>query len=437
VHEFWFELMKWLTSLGVPTWIPAILTLIFILLFVVFKWISASTDNKLLLQEISSLKFSLSSKDDFREAYSKSRDSISDLGYCVEHSKDLSEIINAVVKLGQLQGRPEAFDCLNFCLRNRTESREFVGLRWHIFKSLQQVASNQAINLLIKEGLSDEEPVIRSHVINLLGQFFGQNKNLRKLVVENKQSFIKLEDKMLSRLNDSNEYQCVKTQAYWALRQIKSEKVKSPPKGSGKIVAYILIKGPKGLPDRSHVKQLQEIHDPTYGGIIEGGQILGDWDFIVKVLAEDIESLHSIVMRQFHGLGWVESTRTLVVINEPRLYYWRRLPSTQKSGRDFSSAYVFIRTPALTTGGLIASLMDIDEVTEAGGLYGGRDVIAKIEAIDQEHRDRAIVEKVGKIPFVEFTQTYVITVSLESWDYTDTGRFNFPYGKEWRIPRRT
>ena len=71
-------------------------------------------------------------------------------------------------------------------------------------------------------------------------------------------------------------------------------------------------------------------------------------------------------------------------------------------------AYLLIKAPGKDVAEVLRHLEAIDEVVEAGAVYGESDIIARIEAPSQEALDRVVMEQLHEIEAVESTRTYIV-----------------------------
>jgi len=331
--------------------------------------------------------------------------------------EDLTLRLNAVIQLGEI-GVAQSIKPLKQLLEKDGSP---VSLRWQILKALAQIkddenadilVKNEAIDLIVKRGLEDREAAIQAHAAHLLGQ------------LQHKPSA----DKLLAKCKDN--HRCVRVQARWAVKQLGME----PPECEEKtnpLLAFILMKGAaltSEHDDRSRINHLKSLKLRDTCGVVECGNTCGNYDFLIKILAENIESLNELVMGMIPHLNWVKLTRTFVVVTEPRLYYWRRpaLTSRQKY-----ISYVWIETSGLNSDSLVASLMDVPEVSEVATVYGGFDVIAKIEAEEPMLRDTILTQKIARLPFVDSTVTYPVITSHDHSYWDNSKDFRFP--DEWLL----
>jgi DNA-binding Lrp family transcriptional regulator/tetratricopeptide (TPR) repeat protein len=330
---------------------------------------------------------------------------------------DLTLRLNAIIQLGEI-GVSQFIKPLKQLLEKSSSS---VSLRWQILKAMAQIkddetadflVKNEAIDLIVKRGLGDPEAAIQAHAAHLLGQL--QHKPSAK--------------KLLAKCKD--EHRCVRVQARWAVKQLGEE----PPEFQEKtnpLLAFILMKGSAPTSehdDQSRINHLKSLRLRDTCGVVECGNTCGNYDFLIKILAENIESLNELVMGMIPHLNWVKLTRTFVVVTEPRLYYWRR-PLRAQSPKYIS--YVWIETSGLNSDSLVASLMDVPEVSEVATVYGGFDVIAKIEAEEPTLRDTILTQKIARLPFVNTTVTYPVIMS-HAHSYWDNSK-NFKFPSEWLL----
>jgi len=75
-------------------------------------------------------------------------------------------------------------------------------------------------------------------------------------------------------------------------------------------------------------------------------------------------------------------------------------------------AYVVIKTRAGRSKSLVEQLQTFEGVEEAAAVYGGADVVAKVEVTDESALARLIMEKIQGIPMVESTQTLIVVEGM-------------------------
>jgi DNA-binding Lrp family transcriptional regulator len=320
---------------------------------------------------------------------------------------ELISRLNTVIQLGEM-GTSQAVKPLKQLLEKKESE---VSLRWHAFKALSQIQDDEALETLVRKGLEDPEPAIQAHTAHLLGQL----------------NYIPAKERLLAKCEDGN--RSVRVQARWAVKRLGVE----PPTIEEKnqpLLAYILIKGSTIVSDLdaySRIEHLKSLQLRDTCGVVECGVTHGNYDFLVKVLVENIESLNEIVMGMIPHLNYIRLTRTFVVVSEPRLYCWQRA-SVSDARSDIS--YVWIETIGLNSDSLVSSLMDISEVSEAATVYGSSDVIAKIEAENSTVRDMILTQKIARLPFVASTVTYpIINDDRSYWDNSQ----NCKFPDEWLI----
>jgi DNA-binding Lrp family transcriptional regulator/predicted AAA+ superfamily ATPase len=343
----------------------------------------------------------------------------------------------AVIEIGKLGSSQEvklqagahvssqAIELLKHLLDRNSSDME-IGLRWYIFNALAQISDEEGIELILKKGLCDPEPAIQAHAAHLLGH------------LQVKQASNELVKHINQELNDrcQNSHQCVRTQSRWAMMQLQERPEIAAPEPPTPLLAYVLVKGALGTSaydDQLRLKALRNMPRRGSCGIVECGVTYGDYDFIIKVMAENMQSLNDLIMGNIPSLNWVKSTRTFIVVNEPRRHYWRRRSCsiTPKAAKYVS--YVFLEADTLcsaqASASLIACLMDIEEVAEAATVYGYSDVIAKIEAPTLERRDAILTDKISRIPSVSSTHSYPVINSTKNtyWDNSES----FPFPEIW------
>ncbi|NJR48621.1 MAG: hypothetical protein HC780_02760 [Leptolyngbyaceae cyanobacterium CSU_1_3] len=327
---------------------------------------------------------------------------------------DLFDKLDAVIKLGELNN-PQAIKPLKSLLEKEHTIHE-VSLRWQIFKTLSEIKDEdeEGARLLLEKGLSDPEPIIQAHAANLLGQLKYQPATAN----------------LLTKCHAG--HRCVRVQARRAILQMGNNAPELLSEDSHPLLAYILIKGLADTSvdaDRSRTKQLRDLRLDAVSGVVEGGVIQGDYDVLIKVIAENMEALNELLISKIQLLGWVKSTRTFIVVNEPLQYYWCRQLSSKPQEKFV--VYVLIKAPALSSDRLVACLMDVPEVSEAATVYGQYDVIAKIEASSLERRDEVLSKKIIRIPSVTATHSYPVVASPSNFYWNNSRRFKVP--REWLI----
>ena len=75
-------------------------------------------------------------------------------------------------------------------------------------------------------------------------------------------------------------------------------------------------------------------------------------------------------------------------------------------------AYVLIKTRAGRSKSLVEQLQTFEGVEEAAAVYGGADVVAKVEVPDETALSRLVMEKIQGIPIVESTQTLIVVEGI-------------------------
>ena len=351
-------------------------------------------------------------------------------------SNDLFERLSAIIELGRLGSLKAIRPLISFI--DRKDLVE-VGLRWHIYTALSNIETNEEVetellqdlvDCLVEKGLSDPEPAIQANVANLLGQL--RHKRSKDFLLSGK---AKYKDILISKCNDR--YACVRSQARLTVMNLWNDLSLAPvpkmPESSKAypLLAYVLIKWSADSSLNVYSDRIEMLRKYKFSeslGVVQGGAIYGNHDIIVKVVSDNIVSLNELVMRKIQGLDWVVSTRTLIVVNEPRSYYWSR--RLEKNAPRFVS-YVLIQAVALKSAGLVTCLMDVPEVSEAATVYGQPDVLAKIEVDKQELRDAVLTEKILRLPSIESTFSYSVISHPRNYYWDDSNYFVFP--DEWTI----
>jgi DNA-binding Lrp family transcriptional regulator len=72
-------------------------------------------------------------------------------------------------------------------------------------------------------------------------------------------------------------------------------------------------------------------------------------------------------------------------------------------------AYILINVKTGTEDEVCQKLVSFDEVEEVSTIYGEYDAVVKIQAMDMDHLDRFIIEKLRGIPNIFLTATMLIS----------------------------
>jgi DNA-binding Lrp family transcriptional regulator len=75
-------------------------------------------------------------------------------------------------------------------------------------------------------------------------------------------------------------------------------------------------------------------------------------------------------------------------------------------------AYVLIKTRAGRSKSLVEQLQTFEGVEEEAAVYGGVDVVAKVEVPDDSALSRLVMEKIQGISIVESTQTLIVVEGM-------------------------
>ena len=299
---------------------------------------------------------------------------------------------------------------------NRNEFRWT--LKWHILNAFRNLETNDAIDAIIEKGLRFQCPIIQAHSANLIGQMHELvNKYEKKSkIIEELQSLYK-----------STEISTIKNESLWALNRIKKQKNNFNGFTENGVLAYVFIKTEMILeigenfnhdePVENFAEQIQ------FGktGVLEAARIVGDYDIIIVIFAENLGSLTAILMREIQKYAQVQSTRTFIAVDEPFRYQWfRDYPNKKNMPIRITPgiSYVLIRANAPTsTDAIVTCLLDCEQVISVFAVYGEVDVIAKIVG-DESERDRTLI-KIRKIPYIKTTDSYSVVKGVSSRETLD------------------
>jgi DNA-binding Lrp family transcriptional regulator len=286
-----------------------------------------------------------------------------------------------------------------------------LGVRRYAAKLLARVKSKSSFEALIELVTSDPHPAIRVYALYLCGKYLPESDELRNYFRP-----------YIQKIYDANLSPLLAQEAAWVINKIDNSFIYSqtykPNNGDGKCLAFVLIKG-LAPSNQTLVEDFSRINRLSKHGIMDLGVVYGSYSTIIKVLSDNINDLNQTILRDLQDLSWVESTRTLLVINESCISYWFK---ADKSNFRNSMSYVLVSTPASDTHGLMSCLWDYDfshaRIIEAAGVYGEADVLARIEADSDQDRDNLICRILKELsPLIKSCE--VLTVQTGTFDQDD------------------
>jgi DNA-binding Lrp family transcriptional regulator len=287
-----------------------------------------------------------------------------------------------------------------------------LGVRRYATKSLARVKTKESFEAVLDLVDTDPHPAIQVFALYLCGKYLPE-------VVELKKAFYP----RIKQIIQENTSPLINQEAAWVINKMDDVYVHPqtyrPNDDDSKCLAFVLIKG-LAPNNQSLLEDFNRINRLSKYGIMEFGIVFGTYNTIIKVLSDNINDLNQTILRDLQDLSWVESTRTLIVINERYISYWSK---SSNINRVKSMSYVLFSTPASDTHGLISCLWDYDfsqsRIIEAAGVYGEADVIARIEADSDQERDNLICRIIKELsPLVKTCD--VLTVQNGTFDQDDT-----------------
>jgi DNA-binding Lrp family transcriptional regulator len=291
-------------------------------------------------------------------------------------------------------------------------------LRWFILNTFKNLGDKQSIEFITEHGLKSNSQILQAYSANLVGQL---SDSINLDINSGFEVVSQLEN--LKNSVDSS----VKNESIWALNRINKTPINFKGFSDKSFFAYTFVKSKIQLYQSSSSKPKLRTEDFkglnfNRSGIVECAQIIGNYDFIIKICAENLSSLTEILMRGIQKDVLVGSTRTFIEVDEPFRYRWYRKRSDNEKKKPEGICYVLIRAEAPTsTDAIVTCLLDIKDVTDATAVYGEVDVIAKIEGSELQ-RNKAIT-KIREIPFIQTTESYLVVKrdeeNLDFWPNED------------------
>ena len=163
-----------------------------------------------------------------------------------------------------------------------------------------------------------------------------------------------------------------------------------------RLLAYMGLSAPAGR-ERQVIERLAGADDATEAAAVYAD----DFNVMAKLLVRRDEDVYEIAAPLL-AEGVVERA--------PRV--WNAAPAFARAasngGLTAMMAYLLIRAPGKNVAEVLRCLEQIDEVVEAGAVYGESDIIARIEVPSQEALDHVVMEQLHEIEAVESTRTYIV-----------------------------
>ena len=165
---------------------------------------------------------------------------------------------------------------------------------------------------------------------------------------------------------------------------------------SERIAAYVGLSVPAGT-ERQVIGRVAEADDAVEAAAVYAD----DFNIMVKLLVRRDEDVYEFAAPLL-AEGAVERA--------PRL--WNVEPALARAVRNGGPtdmmAYLLIKAPGKDVAEVLRRLEQIEQVVEAGAVYGESDIIAQVEAPSQEMLDHVVMEQLHEIEAVESTRTYIV-----------------------------
>ena len=165
---------------------------------------------------------------------------------------------------------------------------------------------------------------------------------------------------------------------------------------SERFLAYMGLSTPAGMEQRV-IARIAEADDAVEAAAVYAD----DFNVMVKLVVRRDEDVYEFAAPLL-AEGAVERA--------PRL--WNAEPAfaraTPNGGSTAMMAYLLIKAPGKDVADVLRSLEQIDEIVEAGAVYGESDIIARVETPSQEILDQVVMEQLHEIEAVESTRTYIV-----------------------------
>jgi len=165
---------------------------------------------------------------------------------------------------------------------------------------------------------------------------------------------------------------------------------------SERLLAYMGLSTPAGMEQRV-IARIAEADDAVEASAVYAD----DFNIIVKLVVRRDEDVYEFAAPLL-AEGAVERA--------PRV--WNAEPAFARAAPNGGStammAYLLIKAPGKDVAEVLLRLEEIDEVVEAGAVYGESDIIARVETPSQEILDQVVMEQLHEIEAVESTRTYIV-----------------------------
>ena len=355
-----------------------------------------------------------------------------------ERNQLMAKFRNTAIKASQLAELQEAIQSndrvnklthiLNFSRRHEDDLRFFnvspikrlaedksLGIRRYAAKSLARIKSQSGFEALLDLVDTDPHPAIKVFALYLSGKYLPESPDLKRIFTPR-----------IQRIYEENPSPMIVQEAAWAINKMDDsficQQTYKPNTADSKCLAFVLIKG-LAPTNQTLVEDFDRINRLSKYGVMEVGVVYGTYNTIIKVLSDNINDLNQTILRDLQDLPWVESTRTLIVINEKCISHWTKASITYQGSSLSSMSYILFSTPASDTHGLISCLWDYSfsqsRIVEAAGVYGEADVIARIEAATDQDRDNLICRIIKELsPLIKSCE--VLTVQTGTFNQDDT-----------------
>lgn len=163
-----------------------------------------------------------------------------------------------------------------------------------------------------------------------------------------------------------------------------------------RVAAYVGLSAPAGT-ERQVIARIAEADDAVEAAAVYAD----DFNIMVKLLVRRDEDVY-----EFAAPLLAEGA----VDRAPRL--WNVEPALARAapngGPTDMMAYLLIKAPGKDVAEVLRRLDEIEQVVEAGAVYGESDIIARVEASSQEMLDHVVMGQLHEIEAVESTRTYIV-----------------------------
>ena len=198
---------------------------------------------------------------------------------------------------------------------------------------------------------------------------------------------------------DYSEADVVRIRAIWDYyrRGFSVQAARDMAEGADRQAAYVLLSAPAG----KWTEALQLLRDNPR--VHEVAFVYGEsLNIIARMSAPDETEVFSVLNSVFDRGDLVGSPivlRTLAAFHQD---------ASANAAGGTMQAYLLLKVPAKHAGGVLDTLRDLAGVQEASVVYGETDIIARVEAPDQDQLDDLIINRIQGIPAVESTRTFIV-----------------------------